>query len=66
MTGIGDVQWVEIEVLRGARGEPHLHLHGDAAALAAKLKLRHWSVSLSHTEELALAFVVALSSQEPP
>ena len=65
-TGIGDVRWIEIEILRGERGEPQLHLHGDAAALAAQLGLNEWSLSLSHTDELALAFVVALGSQETP
>lgn len=57
--GIGDVRWVEIEVTRGPRGEPTLRFHGDAAALVASRGWRTWSLSLSHTADLAIAFVVA-------
>ncbi len=68
-TGIGDVCWVDIEVHSDERGRPHLKLHNAAAALAADLGLRGWQVSLSHTQELAIAFVVATdnpSKGEPP
>jgi phosphopantetheinyl transferase (holo-ACP synthase) len=34
-------------------------LHGAAAALAESLQLVEWSISLSHTREHAIAFVVA-------
>lgn len=57
--GIGDVEWVEIEVLRGPHREPVLHLHGRAAELAEELGLTEWSISLSHTREHAVAMVVA-------
>lgn len=57
--GIGDVRWVEMEVVRGVRGEPVLRFHGDAATLVAARGWRTWSLSLSHTAELAIAFVVA-------
>jgi len=58
-TGIGDVRWVEIEILHDERGRPTLNLHGDAARLAQEMGLTHWEVSLSHTQENAIAFVVA-------
>ena len=59
-TGIGDVRWVEIEILRAERGQPDLRLHGSASALAEKLGLRTWSLSLSHTHQHAIACVVAM------
>lgn len=59
-TGIGDVAWKEIEVVNGPRREPTLRLHGRARDLAASLGLRHWSISLSHTHEHAVAVVVAM------
>lgn len=59
-TGIGDIRWVEIEVLADERRRPTLTLHGDAARLAAELGLTQWDISLSHTETQAIAFVVAL------
>jgi holo-[acyl-carrier protein] synthase len=58
-TGIGRVSWREIEVVNDAAGRPELVLRGRAAELAAELGLRQWSVSLSHTQEQAIAFVVA-------
>jgi holo-[acyl-carrier protein] synthase len=58
-TGIGDVGWREIEVVHDERGRPDLVLHGAAAALAESLQLVEWSISLSHTREHAIAFVVA-------
>jgi holo-[acyl-carrier protein] synthase len=59
-TGIGAVNWREIEVLRGPSREPVLHLHGAAAQLAALLGFTAWSVSLSHSQSHAIAMVVAL------
>lgn len=58
-TGIGDVAWREIEVVHDERGRPDLVLHGAAAALAEGLHLVEWSISLAHTREHAVAFVVA-------
>jgi len=59
-TGIGPVGWTEIEVLEDANRAPVLHLSGRAAALADELGLREWAISLSHTDDLAIAFVVAM------
>ncbi len=60
-TGIGDVGWKEIEVDCDHRGRPILRLHGEAARLAEQLGLTTWEISLSHTHEQAIAFVVATS-----
>jgi holo-[acyl-carrier protein] synthase len=59
-TGLGQVCWTEIEVLRGPAREPRLCLHGEAKRLADELGLNEWSVSLSHSREYAVAFVVAM------
>ncbi len=59
-TGIGDIRWREIEILRGTRQEPVLHLRGNAKKLARELGLTTWSLSLSHTATHAIAFVVAV------
>ena len=58
-TGIGDMRWIEIEILSDERGRPLVHLHGDAAHIAAEMGLTRWEISLSHTEDNAIAFVVA-------
>ena len=58
-TGIGDVSWQEIEILRGPSREPVLNLYGAAQHLSDERGIQNWSVSLSHTEGHALAMVVA-------
>lgn len=59
-TGVGEVCWQDLEILRGPACEPELHLHGRAAELARELGLAEWSVSLSHTGKMAAAVVVAI------
>lgn len=58
--GIGDVAWVEIEVLRGENKQPELHLHGNAKRIAAEQGLTRWAISLSHSMEFAIAMVTAM------
>lgn len=58
-TGIGDFAWVDVEIGSDARGRPTVLLHGAAAARAAELGLTRFALSLSHTREHAVAFVMA-------
>lgn len=60
-TGIGDVAWTDIEILRGPNKEPILHLHGNAKKISKQKKLKVWSLSISHTHEHAIAMVVAMA-----
>ena len=39
-------------------GKPTLRLHGVAAQVAAKLGVRHISLSMTHTAEYGLAHVI--------
>jgi holo-[acyl-carrier protein] synthase len=55
-TGVGPRQ---IEVLPAAGDRPTLVLTGAALAQAERLGLRGWSLSLSHSHTVAIAFVVA-------
>ncbi len=57
--GIGDVSWLDIEIRSDEKKAPYLVLHGEGERLARELGLINWSVSLSHTESQAIAFVVA-------
>lgn len=59
-TGIGPIAWREIEVLRGDARRPILHLHGEAARRAESLGLSTWALSLSHTQNYAIAMVVGI------
>ena len=58
-TGIGDMRWIEIEIVNDERGRPEVHLHGVAAKLAESMGLTHWEISMSHTQDNAIAFAVA-------
>ncbi len=57
-TGIGVVCWQDIEIRRGPERQPELHLHGAAAQMAEQLGLVQWSISLSHTQNIAIAMAV--------
>ena len=50
--------WRDVEVVRVA-GPPAIRLHGRAAERAAAQGIRCLHLSLSHTAELAIAYVVA-------
>lgn len=62
-TGIGLVGWREIEIRLGELGQPVLHLHGAAAERAQALGLANWSISLSHSQDHAIALAVASGSE---
>ena len=57
-TGIRGVRWRDIEIARKPGGPPTVVLHGTALARAERLGLGHLAVSLSHSHEYAVAFVV--------
>jgi holo-[acyl-carrier protein] synthase len=59
--GIGVVGWLDIEIRGDENHAPHLYLYGEAESLAKTLGLSIWSVSLSHTQSQAIAFVAAIS-----
>lgn len=65
-TGIGDVNWTDIEVVCDARGRPGLVLHHKAQELAAQKGLVHWSISLSHTQTHAIGMAVAMQQPLSP
>lgn len=63
-SGIGDVAWKEIEILRAGSGQPLLVLHGAAKEKAREMGIVGWSVSISHTNDHALAFAVGISDRD--
>jgi len=58
--GIGEVSWLDVEVVGDENHAPRLYLHGKGQDVSSRLGLSTWSVSLSHTESQAIAFVVAI------
>lgn len=52
----------QVEVVRDEKGNPGLHLTGEAAAVASRLGIQKLHLSLSHTSDNAVALVVAEGS----
>lgn len=52
------VTWHDVEVGREPGGRPTILFTGKAAEFAAKLGTRHVALSLTHTEETAMAQVI--------
>jgi holo-[acyl-carrier protein] synthase len=58
-TGISrGVTWTEFQVARNPGGRPVLELRGRAAVLAQELGVRAISLSITHTDSLAMATVM--------
>ncbi len=60
--GLGAMRFAEIEVVRHDDGHPELVLHGSAAEFAGQRGVARFEISLSHTDTVAEAIVVALGS----
>ena len=66
-TGAHGVSWSEIEVLPNHRGKPLVYLHGRAKKRARRRSaLEGIDISLSHSREYAVAFVVGASEDLEP
>ena len=52
------VRWVDLEVVRENNGRPTLKLRGEAEKIAKQLGVQHIALSITHTEEQALAQVI--------
>ena len=60
--GLGEIGWQDVEVVRHPSGRPELVVTGRAAALAAERGVATVHLSITHTAERAVAFVVAESA----
>lgn len=59
-TGIGVVNWQDIEIIHLPSGQPIVELHGNAKRIAEQLGLESWSVSISHDRDKVVAMAVAV------
>jgi holo-[acyl-carrier protein] synthase len=53
------VRWLDIEVGRAKNGKPEIILHHTTAELAEQLGIRRWILSITHTKQHGLAYVIA-------
>jgi holo-[acyl-carrier protein] synthase len=52
------VTWHDFEVANLITGRPTLHLHGVAAEVARQMGVRNIALSLTHTAQYGMAFVI--------
>ena len=60
-TGVVGIRWKDIEIIRKGSSRPFVKLHGTALHRAQTMQIQQLSVSLSHSDEHAIAFVVGES-----
>ena len=63
-TGVRGVGWKDIEVARQKSGAPFILLHNRADLRAEKLGIKDFSLSMSHSRDYAVAFVVGYRDDE--
>ena len=63
-TGRVGIGWKDVEVVIVKNGAPSVEFHGRAETLGEQLAIRQISLSLSHSEQYAVAFVVLLRSED--
>jgi len=52
------ISWRQVEVRREPGGRPTIHFSGKAAEIAKRLGVQHAALSLTHTEQQAMAQVI--------
>ena len=57
--GLGAFGFHDVWVERRESGEPHLNVTGRAAELAHERGIETWHLSITHTDQVAIAYVVA-------
>jgi holo-[acyl-carrier protein] synthase len=63
--GIGPIRWQDIEIVATEEDQPLIVFHGAAKEAVEKRGLTSWSISITHTQDYAMAFVVAMSPFPP-
>ncbi len=63
--GLGAFGFHDVWVHRAVSGEPTLVVGGAALVLAQAAGVQHWHLSITHTDTLATAYVVASAEPAP-
>jgi holo-[acyl-carrier protein] synthase len=57
-TGTRGVGWTDIEIITNSHGRPRVRLYGRALKKSVEIGLSRFDVSLSHSKNYAVAFVI--------
>jgi holo-[acyl-carrier protein] synthase len=60
--GLGAFGFHDVWVTRADSGEPSLVVEGAARELAERAGVSRWHLSITHTESVAIAYVIAIGS----
>lgn len=58
-TGISNMQWKDIEILKDPSGKPYVRLYNNAENLAYSMSIDKILISISHSRENAVALAIA-------
>ncbi len=58
----GKIAWTDIEIVNNPSGQPQVSLSGEVKKIADKLRIKHISVSITHTANFAIASAVAMAN----
>lgn len=58
-SGSEGISWKDIEVLSDGAGIPRIQLHGQAFRKSREIGLTEFFVTMSHSKEYAIAFVIS-------
>ena len=53
---------LEIEILSSESGAPYINLSGNAKKIADGIGVGEWQVSISHSKDYSISFVIALKN----
>ncbi len=59
-TGIRNMKWKDIEILKDSLGKPYVELHNNAKTLADSMHIEQILISISHNKSNAVAQAIAI------
>jgi len=62
----GGIAWTDMEILPNALGAPCVTLAGETADRAGQLGIQHVLLSITHTDQLAMASAIGIAGQPIP
>src|SRR4030043_1440893 len=58
----GKIAWTDIEIINNPAGQAEVALCGEVKKISDKLRIKHISVSITHTANFAIASAVAVGN----
>lgn len=63
-TGLRNMKWKDIEILRNELGAPYVRLSGGAAEEMEKAGITGFEISISHERDYAVCFVIGVKERK--